>query len=63
MIYWIPVGLSTRLACLLSLGDFLVPTVEDFFVGVDTLAEEFMVERVESFEIAGANFVQGSCVE
>ena len=52
---WIPVGLSTRLACLFSLGDFLV--------GVDSLAEDFMVKRVESFEIAGANFVQGSCVE
>ena len=46
MNYWIPVGLSTRLACLFSLGDFLVPTVEDFLGGVDTLAEEFMIERV-----------------
>ena len=63
MNYWIPVGLSTCLACLFSLGDFLVPTVEVFSVVVDTLAEDFMVKRVESFEIAGANFVQGSCVE
>ena len=54
---------SFNLLGLFSLGDFLVPTVEVFSVVVDTLAEDFMVKRVKSFEIAGANFVQGSCVE
>ena len=40
--YCIPVGLSTRLACLFSLGDFFVLEAEVFLVGVD-LAEDCML--------------------
>jgi len=42
------------LACLFSLGDFFVLAAEVFLVGVDSLAEDCMVSRVENFQIAGA---------
>ena len=51
--YSIPWGLSTRFIVLLSRGDFLLPVLLAFLIGVDVGIAEDCILTGGTFEIAG----------